>query len=242
MWYFEIMVTCSVCRSIERLEIDAALTSLSINETAKRFGVSRSVLQRHSKKCLGIRRNVDTESRRMREVKRKEHEGLLSDALESARKLEALALRKGDQITTWRAQREISKILALQSRQIGSPKPEVTLGKAKIDFRTCHWDNVPIFPPGTDERLVKRFGGLVAGTPEMLEHDKQLPAGPVCRFVIERRDSEIRNPDAFLNLTPRDPSLAYGEALRRSRAGKDEDLGPDAIARADGPDTEEGAA
>jgi len=193
---------CPICKSESRLEAESAYASreLSQNEICSRFGLDRKAFGLHLRECLSISKSESKVTRRLADVKRKKHSGHLEAALESARRGEAAAVLRGDQVSQWRFAKEVSKLLALQSRQVGTPKPELS-----ITSKTNGHQGGPvrILPPEKSDFERVGLGDLwerffsPAAMKGRGDRQRDIPQdAATVRFSIEWRQGEIENADA----------------------------------------------
>jgi len=193
-------MACPVCRSEARLEINGALESgeLSQNEIARRFSLSRISVQRHARSCLKLEYSQSAEEQKLRDIALQKHEGRLTDALESARAWEKRSAEKGDQVSEWRAKKEVSKILVLMDRAVKKQTPRVT-ATSKTGYR----GPVRILPPEKADFESVGLGELwdnffsPAAMKGRGDRQRDIPQdAPTVRFSIEWRRGEIENADA----------------------------------------------
>ena len=206
---------CVVCRSPERLEIDGALSSgLSMNECARRFGLTRVSIQRHSRRCLELKYDV-TESK-MATLKRRRLSGQLETALDFAKRAQAAADAKGDQVSSWRFGKEISKILSLinAAAKKAAPRAVIKNGQAQADLRNAR----VIFelPPDTDPLIRERYG---RPRKRFRDVDDAENTGPIVKLAIQWLRPPVLNPHCYerpVLIDPLSPERGYQEGATLS--------------------------
>jgi hypothetical protein len=242
-------MACPICQSESRIEAENFFANAegTQNETCRRFGYDRKAFGLHLRFCLGIRKGPSAPERRLQDVKRRSHLGQLEAALESAQKLKKSAELSGNQVMEFEAAKQVTRILAMMSKQVPAPKEAITLGKGHRhilagDFRIT--DRV-LYPDDTEgKEMAQIFGAIYGGnkrmpglTPKQIAHNDSLPKDAPCiqwrvawRDCPFAADDEKQETEILRGLLTAEEAPAIATEITPSEANLLVDLDPNAPA------------
>lgn len=141
--------TCTVCRSVQRQEIEEALLAGEpLRNIAKRTGTSPATLLRHRPHIAAavVRRAEESDRDRAADLLAKAR-----DLEREARRLGLKAERDGDVRAALLAVRERGRLLELTARLLGLFQPETAPGGVTVNV-------IQMVAPGATERLALPAG------------------------------------------------------------------------------------
>ncbi len=158
-----------------------AAEGASWNSIARRLNVGRASVQRFLK-SLGVKKTASAEARALLTIRHEKLAGNLDEALSAAYSLRGVAEQKMDSKMLVAANKQIARILAMQSKGLPRlPTPvDIPVGlKFAVNPEIC-------WPDDTDDELIQKFGGR-----RMSEVGKDpKPSVPTIRFRVQWQDSE----------------------------------------------------
>jgi hypothetical protein len=188
---------CQICDNPQRLEIEAELNAaVSMNATAKKFGLVRRRLQEHVRNCLHIRISSNFRQKTEKQIRNARLSGQLESALAQAEKWIEKSAASFNTKEFLAAQRHKNRILGMIQKSIG----RVPIDKeVTIDGSKERQGPVRIVPPLREDfpeemrGLWDRFfSPLEMG--ELAYRQRNLPAdAPLCRIKIDFQESPLNN-------------------------------------------------